>query len=79
MTKEKKEIEQLQAEIERLKELLQRIQQWCEAYPIDIFPEPDLAECKTRLGDKLLSRLSASNMRYVVTKLAEMIQHRNDT
>src|SRR5262245_381469 len=40
------EIEKYKAEIERLREALQQIQKWSEAYPIDIFHEPSKEECK---------------------------------
>jgi hypothetical protein len=33
-------------EIERLREAMQRIVQWAEAYPLDIFHEPSADECK---------------------------------
>lgn len=49
-----------------LKAALLRIVQWSEAYPLDIFPEPDFVRAKVLLGADELSRLSASNMRHVV-------------
>lgn len=41
------------------KRKLDRIQRWCEAYPVDVFPEPDIEEVRRLLGDGLLTRLSA--------------------
>jgi hypothetical protein len=39
---------------------------WSKAYPDEIFIEPDWKEVKSLLGDNLLTRVSASNMRHVV-------------
>tara|TARA_R110002094_G_scaffold54390_7_gene65609 strand:- start:4112 stop:4663 length:552 start_codon:yes stop_codon:yes gene_type:complete len=55
-----------EADAGRYQDVLQKIQSWCEAYPLDVFPEPDWSEVKDKLGAKLLSRVSASNMRHVV-------------
>jgi hypothetical protein len=41
------------AEIERLTEALQRIVQWADAYPLDIFHEPSAEECQR--ASKLLT------------------------
>jgi len=48
------------------KEQLARIESWCEAYPLDVFPFPEWNEVKRLLGDTLLSQVSAANMRHVV-------------
>lgn len=56
---------------ERMEAALQRIVQWSEAYPPDIFPEPD-ADYFRRAHEALtvagltLDRISAANMRHVV-------------
>jgi hypothetical protein len=55
-----------EADAGRYQDVLQKTQSWCEAYPLDVFPEPDWSEVKDKLGAKLLSRVSASNMRHVV-------------
>ena len=65
-----------QAEIdaERLddyREALARIQQWCRAYPVDVFRELDREEWRAvdaylTQGGFSLSRIRASNMRHVV-------------
>jgi hypothetical protein len=51
-----------------LEEALLRIVQWSEAYPLDIFPEPDFAKAHELLkaGGMTLDAISASNMRHVV-------------
>ena len=40
------EIAQRDIEIERLREALERILQWSESYPVDIFHEPSTEECR---------------------------------
>lgn len=54
--------------IDELIEALQRIVQWSEAYPIDIFPEPDLKKARELLaaGGITLDAVSAHCMRHVV-------------
>jgi len=56
---------------ERLEEALWRIAQWADAYPLDVFPEPD--EHYYRKAHKVLTangmtldRLSAASMRHVI-------------
>jgi len=54
--------------VERLETALQKIVQWSEAYPLDIFPEPDwekvAALCEA--GGVSLDAISAHCMRQVV-------------
>ena len=54
--------------IEHLEEALQRIVQWSEAYPLDIFPEPDWQKARQLLesGGITLDSISAHCMRHVV-------------
>lgn len=59
------------AQDERISELieaLERIVQWSEAYPLDIFPEPDLSKARELLaaGGITLDAVSAHCMRHVV-------------
>jgi len=53
---------------ERLEEALQSIVQWSEAYPLDIFPEPDLKKARALLeaGGITLDAVSAHCMRHVI-------------
>ena len=53
---------------EKLEEALQRIVQWSEAYPLDVFPEPDWKKARALLeaGGISLDSVSASCMRRVV-------------
>jgi hypothetical protein len=53
---------------DRYEEALQRIVQWSEAYPLDVFPEPDLKRAADllRAGGITLDAVSAHCMRHVV-------------
>lgn len=59
---------------ERYEYALQRIVQWSEAYPLDIFPEPDLKKAAELLkaGGMALDAISASCMRHVVIKVGRI-------
>jgi hypothetical protein len=61
-------IEKQQAEIERLEVALREIERWSRAYPLNVFPEPDMAKAHELLkaGGMTLDAVSASNMRHVV-------------
>ena len=54
--------------IDRLESALQRIDSWSRAYPLDIFPEPDLKKARALLeaGGITLDSISAHCMRHVV-------------
>lgn len=62
---------------ERLEEALRRIVAWGNAYPTDIFPEPDETYFKTAhrvltAHAMSLDRLSAAAMRHVVLGVARI-------
>jgi hypothetical protein len=59
---------------EMAKEALEQILSWAEAYPIECFPEPDWKRSDEVLkaAGLSLSRISASNMRHVITRVAEI-------
>lgn len=61
--------------IERYEEALIRIQQWAEAYPVGIFPEPDLKRARELLeaGGMTLDAVSASNMRHVLNGIKDIV------
>ena len=65
-------LKQLEEQYERMEEALQNIAVWGQAYPLKVFPEPTKEEW-ARAAEVLkavgitLDRISASNMRYVVT------------
>ena len=73
MTEE--EEEELDAEVDALREKLSRIEQWCEAYPLDIFPEPDLKKAAFALNvyGISLDSVSAHAMRHVLTGIRKII------
>ena len=56
-----------------LREKIQEVKAWCEGYPVDIFPEPDLAKAKELLeqGGITLDSVSAYCMRYITDKIKE--------
>lgn len=53
---------------EAMAEALEHIVQWSNAYPLDIFPEPDLKKARELLeaGGMTLDAVSASAMRHVI-------------
>jgi hypothetical protein len=58
----------LRDRLDRYEDALQRIVQWSEAYPLDIFPEPDWKSARKLLeaGGITLDAVAASCMRRVV-------------
>lgn len=67
--------EQQRASNERiveLEELLHRIADWCAAYPLEVFPEPNLQADKELLGDAEFTRLNVHSMRHVVEGIAKI-------
>jgi hypothetical protein len=60
--------DQLREQLARYEEALQRIEQWSEAYPVAVFPEPDLAKAAQLLqaGGITLDSVSAHCMRHVI-------------
>lgn len=57
-----------QDRIDELEEALHKIAQWSEAYPLSVFPEPDLKKARELLeaGGITLDSVSAHCMRHVV-------------
>jgi hypothetical protein len=53
---------------ERLEDALEQIASWSRAYPLTIFPEPDMKKAAEllRAGGMTLDAVSASAMRHVV-------------
>lgn len=58
----------LEEQCERMQEALERIASWSEAYPLDIFPEPDLKLARELLaaGGERLDAVGAHCMRHVI-------------
>ena len=65
----KAEMDRLTAENERLRAALERIREWSDAYPLDVFPEPDWEKSEAALSAAglSLSAISAANMRHVIS------------
>ena len=64
----------LKRENERYTDVLERIVDWSRAYPIDVFPEPDLkkAHAVLKANGMTLDAISASSMRHVVAGVGKM-------
>ena len=60
--------------IDDLKQALHRIVQWADAYPLDVFPEPDLKKARALLeaGGITLDSVSAHCMRHVISGVGEI-------
>ena len=60
---------QMQDAAEKEREALRRIDEWAKAYPLDVFPEPDLKRAHEVLEAAGLSlgQISAHAMRHVLT------------
>lgn len=56
-------------------EAIEQIDQWAQAYPLSVFPEPDLKKARELLeaGGITLDSVSAYAMRHVITKVAEIV------
>jgi len=72
-------IKRLEAENAALRDKMQRIMTWCDAYPLDIFPEPDfkIAHELLKAGGMTLDAISASNMRHVLDGIRDIINGDN--
>lgn len=69
-------IEELEAENERLTDILTKLRTWINAYPVDIFPEPDLKKAAKVLkdNDMTLDSISASNFRFLLGRMLETLE-----
>jgi hypothetical protein len=61
-----------EAEI-RMRSALLRIRDWAHAYPVEEFPEPDLAAIRAQLGDAEMSKLHASWGRYILAGVGRIV------
>lgn len=68
-----RELEAFIEEIDHQYDAMQQIKQWCQAYPLAVFSEPDWTEVGEKLGAKLLTRVAAANMRHVVDGIQRII------
>jgi len=62
-------------EYDHLMDKLERIKQWCAAYPLEVFPEPDFKKAAKVLKENgmTIDAISASNMRHVLTGIQDII------
>lgn len=67
-------VEALDVRVDTLETGLDRIITWSEAYPLDIFPEPDFKKVREALkvADIKIDAVSASNMRRVVVGVGKI-------
>jgi hypothetical protein len=75
-SKLKAEIELLVIKVDRYEDALQELAGWVRAYPLDIFPEPDLKRAHELLqvGGMSIDVVSASAMRYLLVHVQEIVQ-----
>lgn len=54
---------------------LDKIDSWINAYPVEVFPEPDFKKAARILKDNgmTLDSISASNMRHVLNGISDII------
>ena len=64
----------LEGEVDKCKDFLRRIKVWTEAYPLKVFPKPDLKKAAKVLKENgmTLDAISADNMRHVLNGLKEI-------
>lgn len=64
----------LQAENERLKEGYRRIGNWTKAYPLEVFPKPDMKKAAKVLkaAGMTLDAIAADNMRHVLNGVKDI-------
>jgi hypothetical protein len=62
-------------ELEDLRDRLRRIREWCDAYPLEVFPEPNLRRARMVLEDHgiTLDSISAQAMRHVLNGVRKII------
>ncbi len=65
----------LQAENKRLKELFERLHTWANAYPMNVFPKPDLKKAHEALKavGMTLDAISADAMRHVLKDIKNIV------
>ena len=65
-----------EAELEDAADIVQRIDDWCRAYPLGVFPEPDLKLARKGLESVGLTMdcVSASAMRHVLKGMTEHVR-----
>lgn len=66
----------IEDENERLEEALERIQNWVNAYPLTVFPKPDLKKAHQVLKEAgmTLDAISADAMRHVLDGIKDIVE-----
>jgi len=69
------ELNKCTTEVEKRDEALDQIRNWADAYPLQVFPEPDLKRAAAVLHDAgmTLDAISASNMRHVLSGVKRIV------
>lgn len=69
-------LERIEAKNERLEDALRKIQNWARAYPLQIFPKPDLKKAARILKAEgmTLDAISADAMRHVIKGVSEIVE-----
>ncbi len=62
-------------ELEELQDKLHKIKTWINAYPLDVFPEPDFIKAAKVLKQNgiTLDSISSSNMRHVLRGIKNIL------
>jgi hypothetical protein len=65
------------ARLDQLESTLDSIRQWCRAYPVAVFPEPNWSRVNEACQNHgiSLSAISGSNMRHVVQGIETIIEN----
>ena len=73
-------LEELSQQKELLEDKIGKVLRWCNAYPLDIFPEPDLMKSRQVLeaAGITLDAVSASNMRHVLNGIKQILEGQDD-
>ncbi len=59
---------------DHMEDALRSIKRWCEAYPLEVFPEPDKAAIRALIGDDRMAALHASWARQILTGIARYVR-----
>ena len=67
-TSDQDRIEKLEDRVDILEQALHKVASWSDAYPLEVFPEPDWEKARKLLedGGMTLDSVSAACMRHVV-------------
>jgi len=60
--------------VEKMHDALEKLAGWQDAYPLDVFPEPDMIKARKLLSDSdvLLGDIFAANARFVTKRMVEI-------